>query len=133
MRGSADMKNVNIYVRGICRSNIDKVGCYACMLEYNNHRKFIKQTLGETTTIRAILTGMIHSISILKEPCNITMHISGHVGLNKKKPKNKDLVDIFKSEIKKGGHKLTVFVDRKYQEELSHITKSEIPCIHSKM
>lgn len=126
MRGSADMKKVNIYVRGMCRSNIDKIGCYACILEYKGRRKIIKSILEETTTNRAILTGMINSIDMLKEPCKVTMYIHGSVGLNKKKPVNKDLVEIFKDKVASGGHELTVNTCMKMQYELSCIVKDEL-------
>lgn len=120
------MKKVNIYVRGMCRSNIDKVGCYACILEYKGRRKLIKGILEETTTNRAILIGMICSIDILKEPCNVNMHITGHVGLRKKKGINIDLIDKFKSKVESEGHKIVVSVDMKMQNELSVIVKEEV-------
>lgn len=124
------MKDVKIYIRGMCRSNIDKIGCYACILEYKGRRKIIKGILEETTTNRAILTGMISSIDILREPCNVNMHITGSVGLKKKKGINKDLIDIFKDKVAGGGHELTVYTDMVKQYELSVIIKEELKGIY---
>ena len=66
------MKNVEIYTDGACSGNPGKGG-WGAVLVYGNNEKEISGSDADTTNNRMELTAVIEALSILKEPCNITL------------------------------------------------------------
>ena len=66
------MKNVEIYTDGACSGNPGKGG-WGAVLVYGNKEKEISGADADTTNNRMELTAVIEALSILKEPCNVTL------------------------------------------------------------
>ena len=67
------MKQVNIYTDGACRGNPGKGG-WGAILVYNGREKELSGGERETTNNRMELTAAISALSMLKEPCKVTLY-----------------------------------------------------------
>ena len=66
------MKHVDIYTDGACRGNPGKGG-WGAILVYGTKSKEMSGGERNTTNNRMELTGAIEALSILKEPCEVTL------------------------------------------------------------
>lgn len=66
------MKHVDIYTDGACRGNPGKGG-WGAILVYGSKSKEMSGGEAVTTNNRMELTGAIEALSILKEPCEVTL------------------------------------------------------------
>ena len=66
------MKHVDIYTDGACRGNPGKGG-WGAILVYGTKIKEMSGGEPNTTNNRMELTGAIEALSILKEPCEVTL------------------------------------------------------------
>ena len=66
------MKHVDIYTDGACRGNPGKGG-WGAILVYGTKMKEISGGERNTTNNRMELTGAIEALSMLKEPCEVTL------------------------------------------------------------
>ena len=66
------MKHVDIYTDGACRGNPGKGG-WGAILIYGNHKKEMSGGERQTTNNRMELMAAIEALSILKEPCEVTL------------------------------------------------------------
>ena len=66
------MKHVNIYTDGACRGNPGRGG-WGAILVYGTKTKEMSGGEKNTTNNRMELTGAIEALSILKEPCEVTL------------------------------------------------------------
>ena len=67
------MKQVTIYTDGACSGNPGPGG-WAAVLLFGPHRKEISGGETRTTNNRMELTGPIEALSLLKEPCSVTLY-----------------------------------------------------------
>ena len=67
------MKHVDIYTDGACRGNPGKGG-WGAILVYNGREKELSGGERETTNNRMELTAAISALSMLKEPCEVTLY-----------------------------------------------------------
>lgn len=67
-----EMKKVEIYTDGACRGNPGKGG-WGAILVYGKNTKEISGGEAMTTNNRMELTGAIEALSLLKEPCEVTL------------------------------------------------------------
>lgn len=66
------MKKVDIYTDGACRGNPGKGG-WGAVLVYKGREKELSGGEAETTNNRMELTAAIKALSILREPCSVTL------------------------------------------------------------
>ncbi len=66
------MRNVFIYTDGACSGNPGPGG-WGAILVYGQHEKAISGGAAQTTNNRMELTAVIESLSLLKEPCHVTL------------------------------------------------------------
>ncbi len=66
------MKHVDIYTDGACSGNPGPGG-WGAVLVYGNSEKELSGGQEQTTNNRMELTGAIEALSILKEPCEVTL------------------------------------------------------------
>ena len=66
------MKHVDIYTDGACRGNPGKGG-WGAILVYNGREKELSGGEPETTNNRMELTAAIKALSMLKEPCEVSL------------------------------------------------------------
>lgn len=66
------MKNVEIYTDGACRGN-PGVGGWGAILKYGDIEREISGGEASTTNNRMELTAVITALSLLKEPCHVTL------------------------------------------------------------
>lgn len=66
------MKNVEIYTDGACRGN-PGVGGWGAVLKYGAVEREISGGEASTTNNRMELTAVITALSLLKEPCHVTL------------------------------------------------------------
>ena len=66
------MKTVEIYTDGACRGNPGKGG-WGAVLVYGKHEKELSGGERETTNNRMELTAAIEALSVLREPCRVTL------------------------------------------------------------
>lgn len=66
------MKNVDIFTDGACSGNPGPGG-WGAILRYNGNEKEISGGEKETTNNRMELTAVIKALSMLKEPCAVTL------------------------------------------------------------
>ena len=81
------MKEINMYIRGICKNSGEyseiKEGRYIVLLEYKGRHK---QDIGiefNTTSNRMLLKALIKGIEMLKEPCIINFYTPTSLGFKK--------------------------------------------------
>ena len=67
------MKKVEVYTDGACRGNPGKGG-WGAILVYNGREKVLSGGEPETTNNRMELTAAISALSVLKEPCKVTLY-----------------------------------------------------------
>jgi len=67
------MKSVEIYTDGACTGNPGKGG-YGAVLIYNGNEKRISAGFRKTTNNRMELMAAAEALSLLKEPCNVTLY-----------------------------------------------------------
>lgn len=67
------MKEVEIYTDGACSGNPGPGG-YAAILKFADFEKEISGGAAETTNNRMELTGPIKALSLLKEPCRVSLY-----------------------------------------------------------
>ena len=66
------MKHVDIYTDGACRGNPGKGG-WGAILVYKGKEKELSGGEAETTNNRMELSAVIAALSVLKEPCEVTL------------------------------------------------------------
>ena len=66
------MKHVQIYTDGACSGNPGPGG-YGAILVYRNSERELSAGFAETTNNRMELLGAIEALSLLKEPCEVTL------------------------------------------------------------
>ena len=66
------MKQIQIFTDGACKGNPGPGG-YGAILKYEDHVKEISGGEAATTNNRMELMGVISALSLLKEPCEITL------------------------------------------------------------
>ena len=66
------MKHVDIYTDGACRGNPGPGG-WGAILVYGTHEKELSGGEPHTTNNRMELLGVIHALSALREPCEVTL------------------------------------------------------------
>ena len=66
------MKKIEIFTDGACQGNPGPGG-WGAILRYNGHEKEISGGEGCTTNNRMELCAVIEALSLLKEPCNVTL------------------------------------------------------------
>lgn len=125
MGGVVKIKDVSLYVRGICKDGLkDKEGAYIVILNYKGVEKRISGVGYNTTSNRMIITGIIKSIRLLKESCNVIVHAPCPIGIKSfKKSINSDLLEVMFDEIDKGGHKVDFVVSSDRQNELVRLMR----------
>ena len=67
------MKQIEIYTDGACSGN-PGVGGYGAVLIYNNKRKEISGAEEQTTNNKMEIMAVLKAISLVKEPCEITIY-----------------------------------------------------------
>ena len=67
------MKKVDIFTDGACSGNPGPGG-WGAVLRYNGHEKEISGGEAMTTNNRMELTAVIEALSLLKEPCEVTLY-----------------------------------------------------------
>lgn len=67
------MKDVEIFTDGACRGNPGPGG-WGAVLRYKGKEKEISGGEAHTTNNRMELTAVIEALSMLKEPCNVTLY-----------------------------------------------------------
>ena len=67
------MKKVDIYTDGACRGTPGRGG-WGAVLVYNGREKELSGGERETTNNRMELTAAIRALSMLKEPCEVTLY-----------------------------------------------------------
>lgn len=67
------MKKVTVYTDGACRGNPGRGG-WGAILVYNGREKELSGGEAQTTNNRMELTAAIRALSLLKEPCEVTIH-----------------------------------------------------------
>ena len=115
------MKEVNMYIRGICKNSGEyseiKEGRYIVLLEYKGRHK---QDIGiefNTTSNRMLLKALIKGIEMLKEPCIINFYTPTSLGFKKpNKSPNKDLINEVLTLVEAKGHKLNKNISMDKQE-----------------
>lgn len=70
------MKKVDIYTDGACRGNgkENAIGGYGIVFQYNGNQKEVKKAVVNTTNNIMELTAVIDALSMLKEPCEVTLY-----------------------------------------------------------
>lgn len=70
------MKEVTIYTDGACRGNgkEDTIGGFGIVLIYNENIKEIKEAFKNTTNNKMELMAVIKALSLLKEPCSVSLY-----------------------------------------------------------
>ena len=66
------MKHVDIYTDGACRGNPGKGG-WGAILIYGNNKKEMSGGERQTTNNRMELMAAIEALTVLKEPCEVTL------------------------------------------------------------
>lgn len=66
------MKNIQIYTDGACLGNPGPGG-YGAILRYGGHEKELSGGEPDTTNNRMELTAAIAALSLLREPCSVTL------------------------------------------------------------
>ncbi|MEF9970398.1 MAG: ribonuclease HI [Ruthenibacterium sp.] len=66
------MKKITIYTDGACSGNPGPGG-WGAILEYQNTRREASGGAADTTNNRMELMGVIAALSLLKEPCDVTL------------------------------------------------------------
>lgn len=122
------MKEINMYIRGICRNTgkyqETKEGKFVVVLEYKNKCKVFKGAELHTTSNRMLLQALIEGIKALKEPCKINVFTPAYLGFSKtNKSPNYDLLEEVNQLCFKGGHILEFNVCNVKQNELIRILK----------
>ena len=117
------MKQVNIYVRGICintgESGELRKGKYIALLEYNNRHKQITGGELNTTPNRMILKAILEGLKLLKEGCIVNVYApTQKLGFNIKSSPNRDLIDQILDNVKSKGHIYNEIESRKHQDYL---------------
>lgn len=67
------MKQVEIFTDGACSGNPGPGG-WGAILRYNEHEKEISGGEAVTTNNRMEISAVIGALSLLKEPCNVTLY-----------------------------------------------------------
>ena len=67
-----NLKKIEIFTDGACQGNPGPGG-WGAILRYNGHEKEISGGEGCTTNNRMELCAVIEALSLLKEPCNVTL------------------------------------------------------------
>lgn len=67
------MKQITIYTDGSCKVNPGPGG-WAAILSYMDNSKEIFGAVPDTTNNRMELTAVIKALSVLKEPCSVTLY-----------------------------------------------------------
>ncbi|MET3292120.1 ribonuclease HI [Brevibacillus fluminis] len=67
------MKDITIYTDGACSGNPGPGG-WGAVLFYGAHKKEISGSAQNTTNNRMELQAAIEAMSLLKEPCNVTLY-----------------------------------------------------------
>lgn len=67
------MKKVDIFTDGACKGNPGPGG-WAAILRYNNIEKEIYGGVKQTTNNRMELMAVVNALSILKEPCDVSLY-----------------------------------------------------------
>ena len=75
------MKKVIIYTDGACSGNPGPGG-WGAILRYGEKKKEMSGGEAETTNNRMELTGVIASLSALKEPCEVTLYTDSQYIVN---------------------------------------------------
>ena len=75
------MKQVTIYTDGACSGNPGPGG-WGAILEYAGTRKEMSGGAPETTNNRMELTGVIATLSALKEPCQVSLYTDAQYIVN---------------------------------------------------
>ncbi|MBQ8159612.1 MAG: hypothetical protein IJ083_02580 [Clostridia bacterium] len=65
-------KTVQIFCRG---SQAEHVGSWACILDFQGHRKELSGHMAEGTGERMLLMAVISGIGALKEPCHVILQV----------------------------------------------------------
>ncbi|MFA6940391.1 MAG: ribonuclease HI [Clostridiaceae bacterium] len=70
------MKEVIIYTDGACRGNgkEDTIGGFGIVFIYNGNIKEIKESYKNTTNNKMELMAVIKALSLLKEPCSVSLY-----------------------------------------------------------
>lgn len=67
------MKKIEIFTDGACQGNPGPGG-WGAILRYNGHEKEISGGNAHTTNNRMELLSVIESLTLLKEPCEVTLY-----------------------------------------------------------
>lgn len=118
------MKEVNIYIRGICKNFGEgselKEGKYIALIEYKGHYKKCVGKEVNTTSNRMFLVALIEGIKALRESCIINFYTPTSLGFGKpNKSPNKDLLNEIFELVEAKGHKLNENISKRYQNYLS--------------
>lgn len=119
------MKEINLYVRG--RADYmkeEKIGGWIAVLEYGSRCKVLKGKDRNVTSNAMIITGIMESIKVLKEPCVINLYTHTCVGFKTKKSPNQTLMNKLKDQITIGQHQLKEIISQDRQKELAKMMKS---------
>lgn len=129
------MKEISIYTHGKYKGHLPKrPGSFVTKMEYKGNVKYLDGFVEDTTTNRAIITGIIESIKVLKEPCRIHIYNCTPIGfgliLNKKgeykkapMKNNGDLLNELSTLLEEGGHAIKEYVTREHEKELKPLHK----------
>ena len=117
------MKEVNIYIRGICKNFGEgselKEGKYVTLIEYKGRYKQLVGKETNTTSNRMFLIALTEGIKALKENCIINYYTPTPLGFKKPhKSPNKDLLCEILEIVEVNGHKLNENISRRYQDYL---------------
>ncbi|MCH5303534.1 MAG: ribonuclease HI [Ruminococcus sp.] len=75
------MKYVEIYTDGACKGNPGPGG-WGAILRYNNVEKEISGGVAQTTNNRMELMAVVNALSLLKEPCKVTLYSDSQYIIN---------------------------------------------------
>lgn len=121
------MKEVNIYIRGICKNTgvfkDKKEGRYICILEYKGRQKVIKGQEDGTTSNRMLLKALLKGLESLKEPCYANIYTPTNLGFKSKNSPNYDLIKTIVEYAYKNSFELNEIVSKKKQNELIEMLK----------
>lgn len=117
------MKEVNIYIRGICKNFGEgselKQGKYIALLEYQNRHKQVVGTELHTTSNRMFIKALIEGLKLLKEPCVVNVYVPTSLGFDKpNKSPNKDLLNEVLEIVKDNSHSFNRIISHKHQNYL---------------
>ena len=124
------MKDITLNIACSCdHLSENKEGYYIVEMIYKDVVKYLKKHVEHTTSSKLLILATIDAISILKEPCNITVCTPTYIGVGKIKDKkgeykkssntiNKVELDKLREVLEMGGHLINNVVTAEHKHRL---------------